>query len=42
VESVTYTAHLPASVLRAALSFTQIFGPGGGHITVQPLDLTPG
>jgi hypothetical protein len=39
---IVFSGHLPASVLRAALSFTQIFGPGGGHITVQPLDLTPG
>jgi hypothetical protein len=38
---IVFSGHLPAQVLRAALSFTQIFSPGGGHITVQPLSLTP-
>ena len=32
---------LRSTVAQAALSFTQIFGPGGGSITVRPLNLTP-
>jgi hypothetical protein len=39
---IVFSGHLPAPVLQAALSFTQIFGPGGGSITVRPLNLTPG
>ena len=39
---IVFSGHLPAPVLQAALSFTQIFGPGGGSITVRPLSLTPG
>ena len=39
---IVFSGHLPAEVLQAALSFTQIFGPGGGSITVRPLNLTPG
>ncbi len=38
---IVFGGHLPATVLQAALSFTQIFGPGGGSITVRPLNLTP-
>ena len=39
---IVFSGHLPAPVLQAALSFTQIFGPGGGSITVRPINLTPG
>jgi hypothetical protein len=39
---IVFSGHLPPEVLRAALSFTQIFSLGGGSITVRPLDLTPG
>ena len=38
--TITFKGHLPASVLRAALKFTQIFGPGGGAIAVE-VALTP-
>jgi hypothetical protein len=38
---IVFSGHLPVPVLQAALSFTQIFGPGGGSITVRPLNLTP-
>jgi len=39
---IVFSGHLPPEVLRAAVSFTQIFGPGGGSITVRPINLTPG
>jgi hypothetical protein len=39
---IVFGGHLPAPVLQAALSFTQIFGPGGGSITVHHITLTPG
>lgn len=39
---IVFSGHLPAAVLQAALSFTQIFGPGGGSITVHHINLTPG
>jgi len=39
---IVFSGHLPASVLQAALSFTQIFGPSGGSITVHHINLTPG
>jgi hypothetical protein len=38
---IVFSGHLPAQIVQAALSFTQIFGPGGGSITVRPLYLTP-
>lgn len=38
---IVFSGHLPAPVLQAALSFTQIFGPSGGSITVRPIQLTP-
>jgi hypothetical protein len=37
--TVTFKGHLPDSVRRAAFSFTQIFGPGGGSITVKDIRL---
>jgi hypothetical protein len=40
--TIIFSGHLPPSVLQAALSFTQIFGPSGGSITVRPINLTPG
>jgi len=39
--TITFPGHLPDSVLQASLSFTQIFGPSGGSITVHPINLTP-
>lgn len=39
---VIFNGHLPASVRHAALSFTQIFSPGGGSITVRDLKLRRG
>jgi hypothetical protein len=39
---IIFNGHLPTSVLQAALSFTQIFGPGGGSITVRDIPLRPG
>jgi hypothetical protein len=38
---IVFSGHLPAPVLRAALSFTHIFRLGGGSITVRHLHLTP-
>lgn len=41
--TIVFKGHLAASVRRASLSFTQIFGPtGGGSITVRHLRLRPG
>jgi hypothetical protein len=40
--TIVFKGHLPASVRRASFSFTQIFGPGGGSITVRHLRLKPG
>ncbi len=37
---ITFPGHLPDSVLQASFSFTQIFGPGGGSITVRSINLT--
>jgi hypothetical protein len=39
---VIFSGHLPASIRQASLSFAQIFGPGGGSITVRGLQLRPG
>jgi len=39
---IIFSGHLPALVLQASLSFSNIFGPGGGSITVHYLRLTPG
>jgi hypothetical protein len=39
--TITFPGHLPNSVLQASLSFTQIFGPDGGSITVRSINLTP-
>jgi hypothetical protein len=39
--TITFKGHLPDSVTRASLSFAQIFGPGGGSITVREIRLRP-
>lgn len=39
--TVTFDDHLPDSVKRASLSFTQIFGPAGGSATVRDIMLSP-
>ncbi len=39
---IIFSGHLPAQVLQASLSFSNIFGPGGGSITVRSIELTPG
>jgi hypothetical protein len=40
---ITFSGHLPAQVLEASLSFSNIFGRlGGGSITVHSIKLTPG
>lgn len=39
---IVFSGHLPAPVLHAALSFTEIFRLDGGSMTVRPLNLTPG
>jgi len=40
---IVFPGHLGGSVRQAALSFTEIFGPGGGgSITVLHLKLKPG
>jgi hypothetical protein len=40
--TINFDGHIPKSVKRASLSFTQIFGPGGGSITVPDIMLRPG
>jgi hypothetical protein len=40
--AVTFNGHVPDSVTRASLSFTQIFRLGGGSITVRDIRLRPG
>jgi len=39
--TITFPGHLPDAVLQASFSFTQIFGPSGGSITVHAIMLTP-
>jgi hypothetical protein len=40
--AVTFNGHHPSdAVTRASLSFAQIFGPGGGSITVRGIRLRP-
>lgn len=39
---IIFSGHLPAPVLEASLSFSNIFGPGGGSITVRSVKLMPG
>ena len=38
---IVFSGHLPAPVLQAALSFTQIFGPGGAPSPCAPLTSRP-
>jgi hypothetical protein len=39
--AVTFNGHPSDAVTRASLSFAQIFGPGGGSITVRGIRLRP-
>jgi hypothetical protein len=39
---IIFSGHLPAQVLQASLSFSTIFGPGAGSITVRSIKLLPG
>ena len=39
--TVTFGGRIPDSVSRASLSFSTVFSPGGGSITVQKIRLRP-
>ena len=39
--TIVFNGHIPDAVRLASLSFTQIFGPGGGSITVDNIGLRP-
>lgn len=39
--TITFPDHLPAAATKASLSFSHIFGPGAGSITVSGINLTP-
>ncbi len=39
---IVFKGHLDPSIREASFSFTQIFGPSGGSITIRHLELRPG
>ncbi len=39
---IVFNGHLDPSILEASFSFTQIFGPSGGSITIRHIKLEPG